>query len=308
MNRQSLGVWRAAAIAVAAAAAVLVAGLVLGGSVADRVIPGLGDAGALTRWGLPASRTAMDLLSALTVGALLAAAAFLPVEGGRGSGRPAKDGAVRLSKDSVGYLLAASWLAAGWAAAAAATLVFTVADVLGQPVQQVLTGSELSSYVGSLPQGTALMIVVLLAVVVALLARTTTTPAAAFGLLAMAGIALLPAPLTGHSASAANHAIATTGVALHVAAVAPWVGGLAIVGVHALLRRDRLPLMADRFSRMALWCFITVGVSGLVNVIARLPDPVELVETDYGRLALGKIVLFCVLGWFGWWQDRKSVV
>lgn len=299
MNRAGLGVWRAAAIAAAAAAAVLVAGLVLGGSVAEKVIPGLGDAGALTRWGLPASRTAMDLLSALTVGGLLAAAAFLPVEGGRGAGR--------LSRDAVGYLHAASWLAAAWATAAAATLVFTVADVLGQPVEQVLTGSELSSYVGSLPQGTALMIVVLLAVVVALLARTTTTPAAAFGLLAMAGVALLPAPLTGHSASAANHAVATTGVALHVAAVAPWVGGLAIVGVHALLRRDRLPLMADRFSRMALWCYITVGVSGLVNVIARLPDPVELVETNYGRLALGKIIAFGVLGWFGWWHRSRTL-
>ncbi|WP_433468362.1 cytochrome c oxidase assembly protein [Spirillospora sp. CA-128828] len=299
MSKGSLGVWRAGAVALAASAAVLVAGLVLGGSVTEKVIPGLGDAGALTRWGLPVSRTAMDLLSALTVGALLAAAAFLPVEGGRG--------AARLSKDAVGYLNAASWIAAGWAAAAAATLVFTVADVLGQPVGDVLTGSELSSYVGSLPQGTALMIVVLLAVVVALLARTTTTPTAAFGLLAMAGIALLPAPLTGHSASAANHSVATTGVALHVAAVAPWVGGLAIVGVHALLRRDRLPLMAGRFSRMAVWCYITVGVSGLVNVIARLPDPVELVETNYGRLALGKIVAFGVLGFFGHWHRNRTL-
>ncbi|MEU8341656.1 cytochrome c oxidase assembly protein [Spirillospora sp. NPDC048832] len=241
----------------------------------------------------------MDLLSALTVGAVLAAAAFLPAEGGRG--------ALRLSADAAGYLRAASWIAAGWAAAAAATLVFTVSDVLGQPVGEVLTGSELSSYVGSLPQGTALMIVVLLAVVVALLARTTTTPAAAFGLLAMAGIALLPAPLTGHSASAANHSVATTGVALHVAAVAPWVGGLAIVGAHALLRRDRLPVMAERFSRMALWCYVTVGASGLVNVIARLPDPAELVTTNYGRLALGKIVAFGVLGWFGWWHRERTL-
>ncbi|TDC89478.1 bifunctional copper resistance protein CopD/cytochrome c oxidase assembly protein [Actinomadura sp. 7K507] len=312
MNRAGLRVWPVAAGAVAAAAVVLVAGLLFGGSVTEKVIPGLGDPGALTRWGLPASRTAMDLLSALTVGALLAAAAFLPVERGRGPGRTAKDArssqdAARLSKDAVGYVHAASWFAAGWAAAAAATLVFTVADVLGQPVQQVVTGSELSSYVGSLPQGTALMIVVLLAVVVALLARTTATPAAAFGLLVMAGIALLPAPLTGHSSSAANHSVATTGVALHVAAVAPWVGGLAIVGAHALLRRDRLPVMAERFSRMALWCFITVGASGMVNVIARLPDPVELVETNYGRLALGKIVFFCVLGWFGWWHRNRTL-
>lgn len=299
MSKGSLGVWRAGAVAAGAAAAVLVAGLVLGGSVTEEVIPGLGDAGALTRWGLPVSRAAMDLLSVLTIGALLAATALLPFEGGRG--------ATRLSRDAIGYLNAASWTAAGWAAAAAATLVLTVADVLGRPAGEVLTGSELSSYVGSLPQGTALMIVVLLAVVVALLARTTTTPAAALGLLAMAGIALLPAPLTGHSASAANHSTAVTGVALHVAAVAPWVGGLAIVTVHALLRRDRLPVMAGRFSRMALWCYIIVGASGLVNVIARLPDPSELVTTDYGRLALGKIAAFGALGWFGWWHRTRTL-
>ncbi|WP_067469226.1 cytochrome c oxidase assembly protein [Actinomadura macra] len=298
-----LGVAWAAVIAVVAALALLVAGLVLGGSVTEKVIPGLGDAGVVTRWGLPASRMAMDLGAALTVGALLAAAALLPLEGGRGG----RQGAGALSADAIGYLRAASWLASVWAAAAAATLVFTVADVLGQPVGEVLTGSELSSYVGSLPQGTALMLVVLLAVVVALLARTTVTPAAAFGLLAMAGVALLPPPLTGHSASAANHSVAVTGVALHVAAIAPWVGGLALVGTHALLGRDKLPVMAERFSRMALWCYVTVGVSGMVNVISRLPDPAELLNTDYGRLALGKIVLFTALGWFGWWHRSRTL-
>ena len=137
--------------------------------------------------------------------------------------------------------------------------------------------------------------------------RTTTTPAAAFGLLAMAGIALLPPPLTGHSASAANHEVAVTGVALHVAAIAPWVGGLAVVGAHALLGRDKLPIMAERFSRMALWCYVTVGASGMVNVISRLPSPSELVTTDYGRLALGKIIAFAALGWFGWWHRERTI-
>ncbi|MGI5168572.1 cytochrome c oxidase assembly protein [Spirillospora sp. CA-253888] len=290
---------RAGAVALAASVGVLVAGLVLGGAVAEEVIPGLGDAGTVTRWGLPVSRLLMDLCAAVTVGALLAGVALLPLEGGKGG--------VRLSEAAVGYVRAASWLAAAWAAAAAATLVFTVADVLGQPVGEVVTGSELSSYVGQLPQGTALMLVVLLAVVVALLARTTVTPAGTAGLLALSMIALLPPPLTGHSASAANHSVAVTGVALHVLAVAPWVGGLAVLGAHALSGRARLDVMADRFSRMALWCYVVVGASGLVNVIARLPDPAELVNTDYGRLALGKIVLFAALGWFGWWHRGRTL-
>ncbi|RSN53965.1 bifunctional copper resistance protein CopD/cytochrome c oxidase assembly protein [Actinomadura sp. WAC 06369] len=296
---------RTAAIAVAAGLGVLAVALVAGGAAAEQIIPGIATAGTLTRWGLPVSRTAMDVASALTIGTLLAAAVLLPLETRRGKAAGAGTGT--LSKDAIGYLRAASWLAAGWAAAAAATLVFTVSDVLGQPVGQVITGSELSSYVGSLEQGTALMIVVLLAVVVALLARTTATPAAAIGLLAMAAVALLPAPLTGHSASSANHAIAVTGVALHVAAVAPWVGGLGVLVAHALLRRERLPVMAERFSRMALWCYIVVGASGMMNVVARMPDPAELVTTNYGRLALAKIVAFAALGWFGWWHRERTV-
>ncbi|MEV4259248.1 bifunctional copper resistance protein CopD/cytochrome c oxidase assembly protein, partial [Spirillospora sp. NPDC049652] len=301
MNASTLRVARAALAAVAAAVAALVAALVLGGAVTEKIIPGLGDAGALTRWGLPFSRLVMDLAAALTVGALLAAAALLPVTGAGGSGRPS------LGAAALGYLRGASWLAALWAAAAAADLVFTVSDVLGQPAGDIVTGSELSSYVGQLPQGTALMLVVLITVVVALLSRTTTSPAAAFGLLALALVALLPAPLTGHSASAANHSVAVTGVALHVAAVAPWVGGLAVLAAHALARRDGLGVMAARFSRTALWCYLIVGASGLVNVISRLPDPAQLVSTDYGRLALGKIVGFAVLGWFGWWHRERTL-
>ena len=301
---------RAAVVVAAASVAGLAAALVLGGAAAEQVIPGLSDAGTVTRWGLPVSRLAMNLAAAVTVGALLAASALLPLAGGGPRGAAGRDGrrdAPRLTGDAVGYLRAASWLAAAWAAAAAATLVFTVADVLGRPVGEIVTGGRLSGYVGQIPQGTALMLVVLLAVVVALLARTAVTPAAAFGLLALAGIALLPPPLTGHSASAANHAIAVTGVALHVLAVAPWIGGLAAVGAHAMLRRDRLETVADRFSRMAAWCFAAVGVSGLVNVLARLSGPGDLLGTGYGRLALAKMIAFALLGWFGWWHRRRTL-
>ncbi|POM24212.1 Cytochrome c oxidase caa3 assembly factor [Actinomadura rubteroloni] len=300
---------RAAALASAAAIATLVVALVAGGAATEKVIPGLGDAGAATRWGLPFARLVMNLAASLTVGALLAAVVLLPMNARRAGkrGKGAEPGAAPLTADAIGYLRAASWFAATWAAAAGATLVLTVSDVLGQPALDVLTGNELSSYVGSLTQGRALMLVVLLAVVVALLAWTTTTPGAAAGLLALAVVAVLPPPLTGHSASAANHQVATTGVALHVVAIAPWVGGLAIVGVHALTGRDGLGVMTARFSRMALWCYVVVGASGMINVIARLPDPAELVTTSYGRLALGKIVAFALLGAVGWYHRERTV-
>ena len=278
----------AAAAAAATSVATLLIALVAGGAVTEKVIPGFGDAGTLTRWGLPITRLAMDVSAALTVGTLLAAAVLLP----------SKDG--RLTAPAGGYLRAASWLAACWGAAAGLSLVFTVSDILGEPVGRVVAGNELSSYIGQLPQGLALMLVVLLTVMIALMAHTTATAAGALGLLAVAIAALLPAPLTGHSASSPNHSVAVVGLALHICAVVPWVGGLAVVGWHALRGRDGLGVVAGRFSRLALYCYVTVGFTGTANAVSRLPDPTQLLTTDYGRLILVKLSAFCVLGWAGW--------
>ncbi len=265
----------------------LVAALIAGGAVREKVISGLADAGALTRWGLPVARLVMDLGGALTVGTLLVAAVLLPSAEGV------------LDPQAVRYLRGTSWIAAVWAAGAAATLIFSVSDILGEPVGQVATGNELSSYVGQLPQGTALLFVVLLAAVIALLSRTAATPGAAAGLLAVALVTLLPPPLTGHSASSPNHELAVTGLAIHVVALAPWVGGLLALTWYAAREGDHLGVAADRFSRMALWCFVAVGVSGVANAISRLPDPAELFTSAYGRLVLVKVVLFAALGVLG---------
>ncbi len=279
---------RAAALSVAATVLGLVAALYAGGAAAERVIPGISDAGALVRWGLPVARTTMEIASALTVGCLLMAIVLLPL---------IKDG---LTSAAQRYLRAASWCAAVWAAAAGSTLVLTVAEILGLPVFGLLRGHELSSYAGQIPQGTALLLVILMAVMVALLSRTVSTPAAALGLLALALVALLPPALTGHSAASPNHSVAIVGLALHLLAVVPWVGGLAVLVWHALSRSRLLDTAVSRFSRVAVWCLAIAGLSGLANTVSRLPDPLQLLTTDYGRIILAKIVLIVILGWFGW--------
>ncbi len=289
---------RAYLVAVAAGGAAFVAllvALVAGGAVREKVITGLSDAGALTRWGLPVSRLVMDLGGTLTVGVLLGAAVLLPsTKGG-------------LDAQAVRYLRAASWIAAGWALGASATLIFTVSDILGESVGRVTAGSELSSYVGQLPQGTALMFVVLLAALIALLCRTAATPAGAMGLLAVAVIALLPPPLTGHSASSPNHELAISGLAMHIIALSLWVGGLMLLVWHAASGGDHLGVAVGRFSRMAFWCFVVVGVSGAANAVSRLPDPAQLFTSDYGRLILAKVVLFTALGVAGWLHRERTI-
>jgi cytochrome c oxidase assembly factor CtaG/putative copper export protein len=276
----------AVGVVLAGIVVMIVAGLA-GGALREQVIPGLGDAGTLTRWGLPVSRFVMEAGGTLTVGVLLGAAVLLPSTRGM------------LDPQAVRYLRGASWVAAAWAAGAAATLIFTVSDILAIPVGKVVGGNVLSSYVGQLPQGTALMFVVLLAALIALLARTADTPDSAAGLLVLSLVALLPPPLTGHSASSPNHELAISGLAMHILALSPWVGGIALLAWHAAHRGDHLGVAADRFSRMALWCYVAVGVSGAANAVSRLPSPAELVTTNYGRLILVKLGLFTVLGVFG---------
>ncbi|MGH3373957.1 MAG: cytochrome c oxidase assembly protein [Actinoallomurus sp.] len=292
MRRQASYV--AGAALVTGVVAMVAAGLA-GGALREQVIAGLGDAGTLTRWGLPVSRFVMEAGGTLTVGVLLGAAVLLPSTHGV------------LDPQAVRYLRGASWIAAAWAAGAAATLIFTVSDILGIPADKVVGGNELSSYVGQLPQGTALMFVVLLAALIALLARTAATPGSAAGLLVVAVIALLPPPLTGHSSASPSHELAISGLAMHITALAPWVGGVVLLVWHALHDGDHLGVAAGRFSRMALWCFIGVGVSGAANVIARLPDPSLLYTTDYGRLVLVKLTLFLVLGTFGYLHRERTL-
>ncbi|SNR90614.1 putative copper resistance protein D [Streptosporangium subroseum] len=292
------GIGRIVKLALAAAAAAVVAlviAMIASGAATPRIIPGLPDQGAFTRWGMPLAKMTMDTAGMLTIGALLAAAVFLPSDKGL------------LGKPALAYVKAASWIALVWACAAAATMVFSLSEALGLPVTDVLGGNELTSFASQVSQGIALTLVVLFAVAIALFARGAITVGTAGGLLVLALVTLLPPALTGHSASSPNHDLATTGVAVHLLVLALWVGGLAVLCTHALRRQPQLEIAATRFSAMALWCFIGVGLSGVFSVIARLTSISELYTSAYGLLLLAKTAAFVVLGLIGWWHRKRTL-
>lgn len=253
------------------------------------------DPGALTRWGLPVARLGVDVGSALTVGVLLMAAVLMPSDEGG------------LSPDALRYVRLASWFSAVWAAASGATLLLSLSDILGEPVSRVLTGNKLAGYAMRITQGPALMIVILLTVVIALLARTATTAGTALGLLVTAVIAVLPPPLTDHSASSADHSLALTGEALHVVTIVPWVGGVAILGWHALSAGRRLEVAAARFGRITTYFYVAAGLSGAVNAAVRLSAPVQMLTTGYGRLLVVMVAAFTLLGLLGMSQRRRAL-
>ncbi|GII75937.1 copper resistance protein D [Sphaerisporangium rufum] len=288
---------RTARLAIAGACAALVGlavAMLVGGAATPRVIPGLPDEGTLTRWGLPISKMAMDVAGVVAVGLLLAAV-LLPSDKGL-LGGPAR-----------GYVRAASWAGLVWAVAAAATMIFSLSETLGAPVFEVLDGDELTSYASQVQQGIALTLVVLFGTAIALFAHGAITAGAAGGLLVLALVTLLPPALTGHSSSAPNHGLATTSVALHLLVLAPWVGGLLLLSVHAMRGAPSLDLAARRFSRMALWCFAGVGLSGLFSALARLTTVGDLFATDYGLILLAKVAAFAGLGLVGNWHRKTTL-
>ncbi|GGS88090.1 cytochrome c oxidase assembly protein [Nonomuraea spiralis] len=280
----------------AAAVVALVIGMIAGGRAFPRIIPGLPDAGAVVRWGLPVSKLLMDVTGVLTVGLLLAAALLLPNDKGM------------LGKAGLLYVRSASWTALGWAGSAFLAIVFTTADSWGRTVPQILNREYLTSTATQTTQGVALTLVVLFGVAIALFSRGAITAGAAAALLVFALVTMLPPPLTGHTSSSPNHDLATSAVSLHLLALALWVGGLVVLAVHAMRGQPQLNVAAARFSTMAVWCFVAVGLSGVFSLVARLGALSDLWTTQYGLLALAKIVAFVLLGYVGYWHRQRTLV
>jgi putative copper resistance protein D len=279
-----------AAVVLAATGAVVGAALV-GGAAAPAVV---GDPGPLTRWGVLLARTAHDLAATGTLGVLAVAVLVLPSSGGALLPEAAR--LVRLSS---------RW-ASAWCAASALGLVTALSQATGRPLQDVLTTDALAIGL-QLPHTRALVSSLWLAGLVAVWARWTTTPAGGWLVLLTAVSALLPPLVTGHAAHQEEHTRAVVGLAVHVGSAALWAGGLIALALH--LRRSPLVLAValPRYSRLALACFLAVGLSGAVTGWTALAQTSQLWTTAYGQLLLAKVAGFGLLGLLGHLHRRRTV-
>ncbi|RZS89903.1 putative copper resistance protein D [Motilibacter rhizosphaerae] len=260
--------------AVVLAVVVLVLAALVGGAVTHEKEVGVPDAGVLVTWGLLLTRLVTDLAGLSAAGLLLLAAVLLPnAEGAlRGSGF---HGVRR-----------AGQLAAAWAVAALVEAVLTGADIVGTSVGKVLAPTLLRQTVDAVPQVRALLVQAALAAVLAVACRFVVTAGRAVALLVLALGTLVPPLLTGHSAAAGDHMLAISALTVHVLALALWLGGLgALVWMRRRSPEARsFPLAVSRFSGLALWCAVAVGVSGVVSAWLRLGSWTAITTTAYGGL------------------------
>jgi putative copper resistance protein D len=256
---------------------------------------GLPDPGPLTTYGLPFVRAAGEIAAVLAVGSFMFAAFLVP---------PQTNGVL----DAGGYraLRLGTAASAVWAVCATLLVPLTVSDVSGQPLREHLNPISVWSAASLIDTATAWRWSAFIAAAVTLASlpvlRWSWTPV----LLAGALITLLPLGLTGHSSAGGAHDLATNSLLIHLIAGALWAGGLLALLAHALRSGEHADLAARRFSALALWCFVAMAASGVVNALVRIQLP-ELVRSEYGLLVIGKFVALCLLGIIGWRQRRSGL-
>ena len=86
-------------------------------------------------------------------------------------------------------------------------------------------------------------------------------------------------------------------VFLHGIGVAFWVGALAPLAAMAKQKAASLPVILNRFSRIALPVVAAIALTGLGLAVVQLESVRALVETSYGMILSVKLVLVaCLLG------------
>ena len=258
-------------------------------------VPGISDSNQFTELMLAAMKAMFDLSAALTVGWLVAAVALAP---------PQPSGIF----DVGGYraMRAASLSAWVWTAVSLAMIPLTVADVAGTSLGRavnanaVINGLAFSNIRGYL-------ICAIIAVFIALLSRIILRPGWAAVLLLAAIIGLLPQALSGHASGADDHDVAVDTMIFHLVGISLWIGGL--LAFLGMVRQNvgNLPVVARRYSNLALVAFIAVAISGIVNAWIRLTYFSDLWTTGYGRLVVIKAIALITLGFFGYAQRKRAL-
>src|SRR6478736_736561 len=242
---------------------------------------GLTDAGPVVRWALPLVRVVHDVAASLTIGSLLLAATMIP-------GRTRAESAALDEPRRAAALRVATAAAFVWALAGAVGVVFTFADAAGMPLSDPLFGRNLTGSVWSIePLRVGLISAVAAFVVVS-------------------GFGLLVLGLAGHAGGSADHETAVNAIAAHLLSAAVWVGGLLALIVLRRPLGDALGVVARRYSAVALCCYVTLGVSGVMSATTRLGSWSDL-ATPYGVLVLVKVLAFAALGVAGAWHRRITL-
>jgi putative copper resistance protein D len=275
--------------AVVLAAAAVVAAVVGTGVTWLPPVTGLPQPGPVVRFGIPISRTLLDVFAVTVAGVAILSRLI-------GFDRPERSEPVLRVARRVGL-----WASAGWTAMALLSIVLLTAELEpgGFPAP-----SALWAYVSNVSAGKGLLLSAACGLASLLLCRLSLRHGENVPAELRAGVALfglLPLPLTGHASNWAYHDLSMVLMELHVVTASAWAGALGAVILFLSRRADLLAVALPRYSRLATWCVVVVGVTGVftgllelaLSSVTSLPE--SLWTTRFGVLVLTKAALFAVI-------------
>ncbi|MFQ4148689.1 cytochrome c oxidase assembly protein [Arthrobacter sp. LAPM80] len=275
----------------------------------------LADPGAFTRWGLPLATTIHNLALSALIGSLVFAVVILPKDLKAHRPRSGVHKVDAAKRDHIpehpafARAMALAMVAGGiWTVSAIAVLVLTYSSISGLPLSGTSDYTNmLVFFMTELPVGQAWLIVTIVAAVVTTLVIGLRNISALAVPLVLALLSFIPQALIGHSASSADHEGAVNSLFLHITGASLWVGGIiALVVVSGVLGKLTAQTI-KRFSALALFAFVAVVGSGVINAAIRINNWHDLFYSTYGQLILAKFAATMVLGVIGW-MHREWII
>ncbi len=278
------------ALAGLVALAACIVAVIVGGAAAPAAT-GLQDPGALVRWGIPLVRVVHDLSAALTVGLFLLAAVAIPD----------RAAAALRKAPRWGIVSGITWVVSGLVG-----VLLGFADIAGTPLSDPGFLSQFQRFVWSVETLREGLISAFLAAVAVSVAATWASRRAVLWAGIISVVAILPLALAGHAASTVEHETAVNALAFHLVGTAAWVGGLGAVVLLRPALGKWLPIVVERYSKVAAWSLFTVALSGVASASVRMAGLGDL-GTAYGALILAKVVAVVALGQLGLAQRTKVI-
>lgn len=269
------------AVLLLVAIALTIVGLIIGGGATPLTLQ---DPGPVVRWGLPFAKLLVNLGASGMIGGLVLTLFALSPK------HKAFNAALDFAAGCAAVLTVAS--------ATVTLLIYLTVTGTAFSLDERF-GAGLGQFLTQIPLGQAWLATTLLAAVATVAIFAVRNHTALVFVLALAVYTLVPMAQQGHAAGTAGHNAAVTGLGLHLLFAAIWLGGLlTIVFLQRHLTEARLITVLERYSTLALVCFIVVAISGYISAELRIGS-LDRLLSPYGILVLGKVGALVALGVFG---------
>ncbi len=100
----------------------------------------------------------------------------------------------------------------------------------------------------------------------------------------------------GHAAAADDHLLASLMSGIHLLGAAVWLGGLLLILLMWRRYRYEAEKMLPTFSGMSIAAFLLLLFSGIISSALYLPDLGYILETRWGLVLIGKLVIVVLVG------------